>query len=109
MMIPSSSDSAGGLSFRPGLSERDLTWWLQLVDGAVRRGGAHLLLHEQCLIGLITAATSHNVKGVRKVGGKLLRHTLRALTEYYPAVEGRSAKRRARVRTKVRASVLRYL
>ncbi|SPQ95055.1 unnamed protein product (mitochondrion) [Plasmodiophora brassicae] len=76
------SNAAESLSI---FSDGEAEWQLYLLSNAVRFAGGDALLAQIKPIGaLVDAATLHESKTMRKVGRKLLRNTLRALTETYP-------------------------
>jgi hypothetical protein len=82
------AENATGASpgaFPADMSEGEVVWNVRLVDGVVRKGGAHLLPYKGRLAALLQTCLSHAAKKVRKAGGKLLRHSLLALLGYYPS------------------------
>ncbi|CAK9003285.1 Proteasome activator subunit 4 (Proteasome activator PA200) [Durusdinium trenchii] len=66
-------------------SARKLEWSLMVVGAIARVGGAFLLDYEDDLQAAIKVALGHEEASVRKLGGKLLRRTMRGLSEHYVA------------------------
>lgn len=73
-------DGAGGAA---------ASWHLRLLSGVVRGGGATLLPHLGALRRVVAAGFAAGAAGVRKEAGRVLRHTLVALSGVY-ACEHRS-------------------
>jgi hypothetical protein len=64
-------------------NEAGLRWHLRILSGVVQRGGTHLLpfmdtVKQCCDVGL-----AHDSRKVRKQAGRVLRHTLAALSRFY--------------------------
>ncbi|CAK9006905.1 unnamed protein product [Durusdinium trenchii] len=66
-----------------GVSESEAKWWLSLLCSAVRCGGASLLPHRHELEMIMRATFLDEREAVNKLGMKLLRRILYALTAVY--------------------------
>eukprot|EP00930_Biecheleria_cincta_P054815 TRINITY_DN41214_c0_g1_i1.p1 TRINITY_DN41214_c0_g1~~TRINITY_DN41214_c0_g1_i1.p1 ORF type:complete len:2072 (-),score=373.64 TRINITY_DN41214_c0_g1_i1:15-6230(-) len=66
-----------------GLSESEATWLLSVLAAVVRTGGAHLLEYKSDLEAVIKSALLDEREAVTKLGMKLMRRVLYAITSTY--------------------------
>ena len=72
-----------------GVSESEAKWFLSLLSALVRSGGSHLLAYKQQLQTIIRSALLDEREAVTKLGMKLLRRILYAITAVYVQVDYR--------------------
>ena len=66
-----------------GVSESEAKWFLSLLSAVVRSGGSYLLVYRQQLETIIRSAVLDEREAVTKLGMKLLRRVLYAITAVY--------------------------
>ena len=64
--------------------DEPLVWWLHLLARIARRGGPNVLRHRALLLDVIASTLPLASRTASKLGGKLLRHFLRAQVDIYP-------------------------
>eukprot|EP00123_Amoebidium_parasiticum_P018360 comp24178_c0_seq1/m.44254 comp24178_c0_seq1/g.44254 ORF comp24178_c0_seq1/g.44254 comp24178_c0_seq1/m.44254 type:complete len:1821 (-) comp24178_c0_seq1:643-6105(-) len=65
-------------------ADKELVWDLQMVLQCVKLTGEHLLAFEPTLTSVLSHALASNNRTICKLGAKMLRNILRALTTIYP-------------------------
>lgn len=65
------------------VSDTSLAWYIELLAGLVRHGGSSLVPFVPDIRACVDVAATSEDKDVRVAGGKLLRFTLRAMSEIY--------------------------
>jgi len=67
------------------ISSRKFQWSLVLLGGIARVSGKYMLQYETQIVQVVKKALEHEDSEVRKLGGKLLRRSMRGLSEFYIA------------------------